>query len=256
MKITKLDDLKNYTGNLNVTPDKALAFVEQHLGKAQYDAFLSLFGSQQQAQEFLKTIGSYSLIKERSYGFGVDELRRSAGENHPQFTFDDGRKIYRLLSFKENMIARIEHPKLFDAFLNSCTGVAHKAGSSLIKIAPLSEALIGIDRKDFNKAYLPVDYASFQGEELDAKTVGKEDKWLISMGGINPENKELYAEYQNALLKNRPELKKNDVMNFYTRNNPSQNELRALCVGNGIDLNDSDAGSGSLLYWRRFLRVV
>jgi hypothetical protein len=255
MKITKLDDLKNYKDNLNVTPDKALAFAEQHLGKAQYDAFLSLFGSQQQAQEFLKTIGSYSLIEKDSYGLGVEELRTSAGKNHPQYVLADGSKIYRPLSFKENMVARIEHPELFDMYLDSCTGVAHKAGSSLIKIAPLSEALIGIDKKDFNNVYLPVDYASFQGEELDAKKVGKKDKWLVAMGGVNPENKEIYNDYQKVLFERRPNLNREYAMNFYAVSNPSRDELRALYGGDGY--GSSDANSGDNLYYdARFLRVV
>ena len=225
MNINKLEKmLKN-----NGAPKEAILFAEQNLGKAQYTAFAELFSSEEKAKESAKIINSYSKIEGNTYAKAVFNLIQNAGENQPQFTLNNESKIYRPLSFKENLIARIEHPELFDQYLNSCTGVASKKKSPLIKINPICKELITID-KDFNDSFINIDYKSFEGEELNTEKTSKMDKWLIAMGGNNSENKEIYKDYQEALFERRPNLSKEDAMNFYTVKKPSKDQLRALYV--------------------------
>ena len=231
MNINKLEKtLKEFKSNSTFDVKKAINFAEQNLGKAQYTAFAELFSSEEKAQEAIKAIKSYSKIEGNTYAKAVFNLIRNAGENQPQFTLDNESKIYRPLSFKENLIARIEHPELFDQYLNSCTGVASKKKSSLIKINPICKELITIEMKDSDKNFLDVNYESFEGEELNTEKTSKMDKWLIAMGGNNPENKDLYDEYQEALFERKPNLSKKYAMNFYTVNKHSKDQLRALCV--------------------------
>lgn len=249
MDINELEKTLRTSG----APEEALPFAVQNLGKAQYGAFASLFSSEEQAREAVNAIKSYSKIDGNMYARAVFNLIQNAGENQPQFTLDDGSKIYRPLSFKENMVARIEQPEFFDEYLDSCTGVAHKKGSSLIKIQPVCKDLITID-KNFRNAYLDVDYQTFDGEELDASKTSKMDKWLVAMGGVNAENKEIYNDYQKVLFERRPNLSRENAMNFYTVDTPLNDQLRALCV----DLGGYSSYAGcnlNLLYNARLLRV-
>ena len=142
--------------------------------------------------------------------------------------------------------------ELFDQYLNSCTGVASKKKSPLIKINPICKELITID-KDFNDSFINIDYKSFEGEELNTEKTSKMDKWLIAMGGNNSENKEIYKDYQEALFERRPNLSKEDAMNFYTVKKPSKDQLRALYVY--VDYGYSIALGFSLDYYAQLLRV-
>ena len=212
-------------------PKDSVSFAKQYIAPVNYEAFASLFSSEEQAQEAVKAIKQYSKIEGNTYAQAVFKLIQNAGENQPQFTLDDGSKLYRPLSFKENLVARIEQPDLFDNYWDSCTGVAHKKNSSLVKIQPVCKELITIDKR-FKGNFLGVDYKTFDGEELDVSKTSKMDKWLVAMGGVNAENKEIYNNYQKVLFERRPNLCKEEAMNFYTVDNPLNDQLRALYVHN------------------------
>ncbi len=255
MDMNKLEKTLNaYKGDLTTTNDKALDFAQQYLGTAGYGAFVQLFSSKEQAREVVKAIKTYSKVEGDTYAEAVFNIIQNAGENQPQFTLDDGSKLYRPLTFKENMVARIEQPELFDEYLDSCTGVAYKKKSSLVKIQPICKELITID-KNFNNAYLDVDYSSFEGEELNTEKTSKMDKWLVAMGGVNAENKEIYNDYQKVLFERRPNLKREYAMNFYTVDNPSKDQLRALYVNLGNDDYNSNADGYDLNLNARLLRL-
>jgi len=254
MNINKLEKtLKEFKSNSTFDVKKAINFAEQNLGKAQYTAFAELFSSEEKAQEAIKAINSYSKIEGNTYAKAVFNLIQNAGENQPQFTLDNESKIYRPLSFKENLIARIEHPELFDQYLDSCTGVASKKKSSLIKINPICKELITID-KNFIDSSLDVNYESFEGEELNTEKTSKMDKWLVAMGGNNSENKDLYNNYQEALFERRPNISKEYAMGSYIVTKPSKDQLWALCV-NDVSNYGSYAVGVSLINYVRLLLV-
>src|SRR6056297_2568517 len=70
----------------------------------------------------------------------------------------------RPCTLKELMKARIDNPELFGVYIDTCTAVIKKENSNLIKIIPMCEELINLP-KDFDKAYLEVDYDKLSGEE-------------------------------------------------------------------------------------------
>lgn len=98
--------------------------------------------------------------------------------------------MFRPLTLKENVIARIEDENLFNYYLATFTGVVSKNG--LYKISSLSKKLIlshGLE-----------DYDSFEGDEVNLDEVTDKELWLISMGGNNKENNELYNKYKASYL--------------------------------------------------------
>ena len=123
-----------------------------------------------------------------TYALGVDALRESYenGECSLQPTYIqlDGSRIVRALSFKENLQARIEdynilnNPdgsaktdderlKLFNKWLDSCTGIAYKAGTTKFKIVHQSMDLIEIP-SEFNQQFMQIDYDSIDCIEFDS----------------------------------------------------------------------------------------
>ena len=247
-KIQKLDDLKNVQGKLTLNPQQFYKVLKENMAPANYDAVIALLNSTE--EEAVKILKNYSKIEGDTFAKAVYNLMQNVTSNQPRFTLDDNSSVYRPLTFKENMIARLEDNSLFNDNLNSCTGIAYKKGSSLIKLNPETKELIMIPKK-FYEASMDIDYDSFQGQELDASTTSNQDKWLVAMGGNNAENRDLYNNYQQKLHEITG-ISKKDLMNFYTINNPSKDQLRALCVVNG----DSIAGGNYVLdNYARLLQV-
>ena len=212
--------------------------------------------------------GSYVLMDQTStYAQGVHALQDACRENsvHPQFVQSEG-GIYRPLTFKENLQARVEdyHSnegdklRLFKTWLNSCCGVAYKKGSTKFKIVPLCEELVTID-EDFNQGFFPINYDSVQGVELDfsqakygtlltQQEVLEHPAWLV----VVEEDKELLRAYTEIVFSER---KREKLMRFWIENNPDQDQLRALFVYNLVSGSSAD-GSYDLNYRGSFLRVV
>jgi hypothetical protein len=163
--------------------------------------------------------------------------------------------IHRPLTFRENLQVRIndyeskegdEKLRLFNHLIDSCTGVAYKAGTRMMKIIPECRQLIAID-ETFNDPFMAVIYDGLVGEELDL-TRGKYDElltkdefiahpaWLASIEG----DQALLRAYSDIVFSELKRQYNQDTgMRFWVRPQPSDDELRALFVGNLY--NDSNA---------------
>jgi hypothetical protein len=208
--------------------------------------------------------GRYILMDQTdTYAKGVAALKAACASDpdcHPRHIFrkDGSGTIYRPLTFKENIEARVEdyntrnnpdgtarsedeRQQLFASGVwnDSCTGIAYKANSTKFKIIFPCEQLINID-SGFNSAFLPVDYDALQGIELDTTNgiyralltkskVLEHPAWLAAV----EDDKVLLKEYADIMF----DWKQGDLMAFWTRDSVTTTELRALCV------DDSDYGS-------------
>ncbi|MFH1455976.1 MAG: hypothetical protein ABIF40_03435 [archaeon] len=189
-----------------------------------------------------------------TYALGVHKLRNecNSSNSHPKLTLSNGSSIYRPLTFKETIEARVkdyetlkdengnvrskeERLKLFQRYLLSCTGVAYKKETTKFKIIPVCADLIGID-KDFNQHFLPINYANLTGTELDSsqnkyntlltkQEVLNNPAWLTAV----EDDKNLLKVYVNIVFSVKQE---NKLMRFWVRQNIEEDELRALFVDN------------------------
>ena len=223
-------------------------------------------------------LGVYSTIEGNTYANAVHELRDSLRSNpsqaHPIFISSNG-AIFRPLTYKENIEARIndfetkknpddtlrtadELQKLFKVYLDSCTGIAYKAGTTKFKINPICSELITID-KAFNETFKPIDYNSFQGVELDSAD-DVYNSLLTKTQFLNHKGyKALYdsdANLMNAYWNIIHSLTSQDeLMGLRVRQNTKKDELRALC-GSSIGGDSGASGGSSLSNGARFLRVA
>ena len=127
-----------------------------------------------------------SMSQATTYAKGVhvlqDSYKGNDSEVPPQLWYEvDGRKIVRPLTFRENIIAKIddfetlknkdgstrtidERLGLFDTWLDSCTAVLYSSNNKDdFMIIPVCKELITIP-EDFGDEYIQVDYASLQGK--------------------------------------------------------------------------------------------
>lgn len=202
-----------------------------------------------------KAVPSYILMPQTStYALSVhalqDAVKTGKYPQHPLFTLDDGSKIARPLTFKENMEKLVndynalkdengrkrteqERLKLFtERWKDSCMGVAYKAKSTKFKVIPVSKELITIPW-DFSKDFLLVNYDSMQGTELDSSK-GKYNQLLSQAQHLEqPAWNEAVAD--KALLKEYSDIVysqlKQDAMGFWVRQNTDNDELRTLFLG-------------------------
>jgi|GEM_PF-879683 len=179
--------------------------------------------------------GKYILMPQTStYALGVDALR----------TLDK-----KTFTFKENILARVEayesgDHRLFDTWLDSCTGIAYKKGTTKFKIINVCSELSGI-AKEFNQFFLPTNYGKIDGVELDSdsRVFGKSAKYnsLLTKAEI-VEHPAWLAVVDNdkVLLKNYTDIvftayaarhrATDKLMGFYVREKTATDELRALFV--------------------------
>lgn len=199
------------------------------------------------------------------YSSAVHSLRNACQEEdnclHPQFTTAAGAQIYRPLTFRENMLARVEDYytlnewtrfRLFDINLYSCTGIAYKANSSKIKIIPLCKELIDIP-DNFSDHFLPLDYDSLQGEGVVEVEINTFYLSLSKKGALNSplwnaaaeEDKSLLKEYINLVSS----IRELEDISFALDYPADTDNLRALSLGgpsllsanaDGMLLNDNN----------------
>jgi len=167
----------------------------------------------------------------------------------------------KLFTFAENIEARIvdyeingEDAELFQTYLDSVTGIAYKANSTKFKIILRSDKLENIPQ-DFNQNFMPIDYDSEKGVELNSKK-GKYNKlltreevknhefWIVVMGG----DKEKLAKYVDLWF---DKTKREEGMGVYLRSNTDSDELRALVLY--YDYYSSDAIGFNLNDYARFV---
>ena len=227
----------------------------------------------------------YVLMSEKStYARGVHAMQKACEKEtsslHPLFIIDNGSQIYRPLTFKEVIQARVtdyntlqdedgnerdleDRLRFFNHWIDSCTGMAYKAGTTKFKVIPLCRELITI-KKSFNDAFLPVQYDNIVGVELDTGK-GEYDRSLTKKEVVNhkawlaavEDDKSLLKEYRDivfAQLKTRYNL--DTGMGFYFADvGEEDDELRALLVDN-LSGSSSAFGSDSLLSGGSFLLVA
>ena len=221
--------------------------------------------------------GKYHITQQQStYGLGLVQLIKEcvadAKTAQPTFTLDDGSKIYRPLTFKETIEARIndyesstpeERLKLFKSWNNTCTGIAYKANgiikkSTKFKIIPQAKELILLPQ-DYNQSTLPVEYDKISGIELD-RTKAKYNELLTIDEVLNHPAWNAAVENDKSLLKTYAEIVfkekqgQTELMGFWLNTNTDEDYLRALVL---YDLDGySDAiGDYGLDDDARFVRV-
>ncbi len=286
--------------------EKTLSSIELHLSKTEAALSGALAVEIDESRELLSRAedmlresdfeGTYTLLtgktlqeavryvlmsKANTYAKGVHALREACEAEgtsvHPTFTRDDGSQIYRPLTFKEDIEAKVddyetlrnpdgsertkeERLKLFSRWLDSCTGIANKKKSTKFKVVPVCKELVLID-KNFNQHFLPVYYESVDGVELDSKK-GKYNQPL-------PEEKDFLenagwregAENDLTLLKNYHKIVTFEkpgseyLLGFYAREKTDSDQLRALYVG-GLDGGSGAGSDGNLDDNGSFLRVA
>jgi len=216
-----------------------------------------------------------------TYVLGLHALKKACikenNQNHPQFTLPDKSMIYRPLTFKENIQARVEsyetihNPNgskrtiderlsLMGRWNNSCTAVIYKAGTTKFKVVPISEHLITLN-VDFKEDFLRADYNSIVGTELDSQngtyntvlskdSVLKHAGWLAAVEG----DEALLRSYTNRIF---TELKRRynttEGMGFWVCRNTPTDELRTLVVSNPGS-NSNAYGYNSLNSSNSFIR--
>ncbi len=221
----------------------------------------------------------YVLMSEKStYTKGVHALRTKCEKENdcrqPLFIQEDGSRIYRPLTFKENIEARVNNfNTLYDQngkernqhdrlrlftrrWLYSCTGIADKKGSTKFKLVPQASELISIP----NITRLSIDYDSIIGIELDRKDAVYND--LLTQSQVERHPAWLAAVDGDAhLLKAHSEIvfnvlqQQNKAMGFYVVQTSFEDQLRALLVGS-LGNDSSASGNNYLSSSGSFLRVA
>src|SRR3989344_112752 len=201
--------------------------------------------------------GNYILMPQTStWVKGKDALQqeslRTNNQNQPQYGLPDGSKIYRPLTFEENIRARVEdyhshkrddpeRLRLFNTWLDSCTGIAYKKGTRSCKLITQSPELINLP-SGFNKPFVAVDYDSVQGQEFDltqiatGRNLAKSEILNHALWNYVVPDKKLLEEHLDIVFRER---KIQQGMSFNVVNAPAEDQLRALYVG--VLVNRSDA---------------
>lgn len=203
---------------------------------------------------------------------------KEENQNHPLYVLVDGSRMYRPLTFRENLAARVEdfntlkdadgkkrtlqeRLRLFDRHLDSCTSIVYKARSKLFTIISQDKELILIPEEDFTQSSLPVQYP-LHASDLDS-TKGRYNHPLTEQQVLNHDAWLMAIEGDQVLLREAAkitfiELKRHEEetgMGFYIQNNSPKNLRRALFVNN-LDGNSSASGDSSLNGNGSFLRVA
>ena len=220
-----------------------------------------------------KILGKYSVISSSTYALGVHELLRKAEAEHalghPKISIS-GKVVYRPFTFEEDIAIRVEayekagseeeRLKLFDNWLDSCTGIAYKAETTKFKIILVCNELITID-EGVRSSFLSGSYRGFTGIALDSSD-GKYNTGLSKseilvhpawLACVN-DNKPLLKTYTDIVFAEYAKKygKAEKLMGFYVRQNTDSDELRAVGVHYlGVD-SDAD-GDWSLNFVGRFL---
>jgi len=232
----------------------------------------------EEAKPFVASGSEYGLMDGTdTYASRVHALRKVCVNYsdcvHPKFVKKDGSSIYRPLTFEENIRAKLDdyntlqNPdgsarsdedrlKLFNTWLDSCTGIAYKKGTTLFKTITESEDLVNIP-EGFNKSYYPINYSKLQGVELDYSQ-GIYNSLLTQQQVLNHPgwnaavtDKSLLKNYAGLIFR----LRNGDNMGFWVRQNRSEDELRTLYVSN-INYSSIAVGVNNLNYFGRFVRVT
>ena len=230
-------------------------------------------------------VGKCTLMPQtNTYALGLHALQEACinenNQNHPQLIIAHSSKVYRPLSFKENIQARVENYEnthnldgsertlderlslITEQWNDSCTAIVYKAGTTKFKIVPISEHLIALDL-NFKEDFVRADYNTIAGTELDSRKgtynalmskdfVMKHAGWLAAVEGdgalLRSYAKIFFTEFKRKY--NRTE-----GMGFWVRQNTPTDEWRALLVNN-LDGGSDAGGYSGLVRVGSFLRVA
>jgi hypothetical protein len=234
------------------------------------------------------TISDYAgyvlMPRSSTYARGAEALRKDLdalkSTIHPIFKRGE-KPIYRPLTFKENIKARVENYELLidpktgrerseeerlflitERWLDSCTAIAYKARTTKFKLIPRSEQLIYI-LPDFSENYINVNYSSLVGVEFDnskgiynnsltKSQVLEHSGWMTAV----EEDKELLKTYTNIIFTAlKSKYRRDTGMGFYVKNSPDNDQLRALFVII-LDSNSNANGNNNLKNGGSFLLVA
>ncbi len=204
---------------------------------------------------------------------GVHALREACDADsaspHPKYVLADGSSVYRPLTFKENIEARVndyeqkkpdnERLQLFNRWIDSCLGMAYQMKTKKFKMVLQCPELITI-AKDFRGGHLPVSYGSVVDEELDSE-VGIYNTQLTKDQVIEHAAWRTAVEEDVALLKTYRDIvfaekgNPEKAMGFWVRQNPDTDELRALFVLD-LDYYSLAGGDCNLYSGGSFVRVA
>ena len=225
------------------------------------------------------------MLKQDTYALGVHALRNSYVEKEaevPSHLWYDyvGRRIVRPLTFRENILARVEDfetlknkdgstrtiedkLKLFNVWLDSCMGVAYSSKSEDdFMIVPVCKELITIPKK-FSNEYLLVDYVSLQGKGVSLKrSQAKYDTplseseviahpaWIASV----EEDVTLLCTYASIFF-NYVKSKEGKAMSFLVAGQSKKDQIRALLV-DSLEADSNAIGYFGLNFNSSFLRAT
>ncbi|MDP3734486.1 MAG: hypothetical protein Q8R37_04610 [Nanoarchaeota archaeon] len=199
----------------------------------------------------------YTLLPQtNNYASSVHQLRESCEQEksitHPTVKIN-GEEFYRPFTFKENIQARVEdfytlydedgekrtldnRLRLFNTFLDSCTGIAYKADSpNEFKLILQSLHLIGIN-ENFNNRFIPMDYDSLHGDGVIKlnRNDGTYNRLLTQEQVLNQPAWNAAVEEDKLLLQEHTDIifsqRKGKNMGFWLRTGVAENQLRALFV--------------------------
>jgi hypothetical protein len=223
--------------------------------------------------------GRYEISVGNTYSLGLaalnDDCNKENNQAHPRFKKADGSQIYRPLTFGETIQAIVndyntlknpdgsnrtdeERTKLLQNYCDTSTGIAYKAGTSLFKILPPGEELMGL-KSDFIDSHVPIDYSQIRGGiELDSKNelynqkltkayVLEHEAWKTAVNDNN-----LLKEYTEMAFKLMKEPRQ--AMGFRIINYRNNDELQALTI-NCLSASSNTSGNCVLNLSARFVRV-
>ncbi len=226
----------------------------------------------------------YELMPQaKTYAKGVRALQKELQTNptaHPTFTLQGGKQIYRPLTFKETIRARVENYEtthnddgskrsleerlslITESWNDTCTAIAYKTGTTKFKIIPQSSDLITI-ALDFEEGFMAKDFDSLSGVIIDSSK-GKYNTWLTKAEVLKhpgwrtavDEDTPLLTAYTGIIFAQlKRKYNRTEGMGFRVRQNTDTDELRALLV----DYLNYDSGAYGLISLSdsgSFLRVA
>ncbi|MBU2590001.1 MAG: hypothetical protein KKB39_04535 [Nanoarchaeota archaeon] len=255
-----------------------MAYTKEQLERMKKELGITDSDEPEQTSTDLSNLEYVLMPKADTYALGVEALRAFclADPSNTQFMFtqDDNSKIIRPLTFEENIKARVDdyetlqdengnerdlslRTRLFNTYLDSCTGIAYKAGTTKFKIVTECSELINI-ASNFNSKYLPINYRGINSIELDSsqgvynKLLTPEQILEHPAWNTAVQDKSLLKTYTDLVFKLNPG---DERMRFWVRQNTAKDELRALYV-NYIGNDSNASGSNDLNDDAYFLRVT
>ena len=205
----------------------------------------------------------YGILRADDYCEGVRKLQNDSQSSQPNIQTSGGFLVYRPLSIKETIRARVEdynilkNPdgskrtkqerlRLFDTYLDTCTGAAFKKESRKFKIMPVCVQLL-TNSEDVSE--IPIVYESLDGIELDADKINfneplRKDEVLNHPGWrALVDDNHLLKTYVDLFSKLNPNLWGFLSFELIYELSDMKNELSSVYIHNMKEASHVQAGS-------------